>query len=109
MLGEQRAPALSKNVPYEPASHVPCIVRGSGFPKKSVDAPVHMFVDVTATCVDLAGVRGDHTLDGVSLRDIVADPGHYADRALLYDRDDRDDEQARRHRRPPACSRRPTS
>jgi arylsulfatase A-like enzyme len=59
-----------------------------------------MSVDVTATCVDAAGARADHSLDGVSLYDVVADPGRFDDRMLLYDRDDRDD--GRQFQAPPA-------
>ncbi len=88
--GEHRVPPGSKNMPYEQSVLVPCIVRGPGFPHRTVPHPVHMSIDLTATCVALGGTTPDLPLDGVSLTDIVAEPDRYDDRALLYDRDDRD-------------------
>jgi N-acetylglucosamine-6-sulfatase len=88
--GEHRIPPGSKNMPYEPAVLVPCIVRGPDFPHAKIRQPVHMSIDLTATCVDLAGATPDLGLDGVSLRDVDADPTAFDDRQLLYDRDNRD-------------------
>jgi len=88
--GEHRIPPGSKNMPYEPAVLVPCIVRGPGFPHKKILQPVHMSVDLTATCVELGGATPDLPLDGVSLREVGADPSAFDDRQLLYDRDNRD-------------------
>jgi N-acetylglucosamine-6-sulfatase len=88
--GEHRIPPGSKNMPYDPAVLVPCIVRGPGFPRAKIRQPVHMSIDLTATCVQLSGAAPDFPLDGVSLADVVANPVAYDDRQLLYDRDDRD-------------------
>jgi arylsulfatase A-like enzyme len=88
--GEHRIPPGSKNLPYDPAVLVPCVVRGPGFSHETVRQPVQMSVDLTATCVALAGATPDLALDGVSLTDIADDPEHYDDRQLLYDRDDRE-------------------
>lgn len=90
-LGEHRIPLLAKNLPYEPSVRVPCVIRAPGVPAGVVTQPAHMAIDLTATCVDVAGARPSHDLDGVSLLDIAADPLRFADRRLLYDRDDRDD------------------
>jgi N-acetylglucosamine-6-sulfatase len=88
--GEHRIPPGSKNMPYEPSVLVPCVVRGPGFPRTKIRQPVHMSMDLTATCVDLAGATPDLALDGASLREVLANPAAFDNRQLLYDRDDRD-------------------
>jgi len=90
LWGEHRIPPGSKNLPYEPAVRVPCIARGPGFPHTTIHQPVHMSMDLTATCVELAGATPDLPLDGVSLSRIIGDPSSYDDRQLLYDRDARE-------------------
>jgi arylsulfatase A-like enzyme len=45
-----------------------------------------MSMDLTATCVEVAGAIPDLVLDGVSLRHVVADPKRFDDRQLLYER-----------------------
>lgn len=89
--GEHRLPLLMKNLPYDPCVRVPCIVRAPGLARAVVTQPAHMAIDLTATCVDVAGARPDLVLDGISLLDILREPARYDDRRLLYDRDDRDD------------------
>jgi arylsulfatase A-like enzyme len=90
LWGEHRVPPGSKNLPYDPAVLVPCIVRGPSFPHMTIRQPAHMSIDLTATCVDLAGATPGRSLDGVSLAKVVANPSGYDDRQLLYDRDNRD-------------------
>ena len=84
--GEHRVPPGSKNMPYEPAVLVPCMVRGPGFPHATLPQQVHMSMDLTATCVELGAATPDLPLDGVSLTEVIADPGRFDDRQLLYDR-----------------------
>jgi arylsulfatase A-like enzyme len=84
--GEHRIPPGSKNLPYEPAVRTPCIVRGPGFRPTTIRQPVHMSMDLTATCVELGGAAPDLALDGVSLMQVAADPGRFDDRQLLYER-----------------------
>lgn len=89
--GEHRLPFLSKNLPYEASVRVPCLLRAPGLSPGVVPQPAQMALDLTATCVDVAGARPTLDLDGVSLLDIAARPTQHDDRRLLYDRDDRDD------------------
>jgi arylsulfatase A-like enzyme len=84
--GEHRIPPGSKNMPYDPSVLVPCVVRGPGFPDTTIRQPVQMAVDITATCVELAGASPDLALDGVSLARVLADPAGFDDRELLYER-----------------------
>lgn len=86
LWGEHRIPPGSKNMPYEPAVLVPCIVRGPGFPHRTVPQPVHMSMDLTATCVALAAATPDLPLDGSSLTEVIAHPQRFEDRQLLYER-----------------------
>jgi arylsulfatase A-like enzyme len=92
LQGEHRVSPLTKNLPYEPSMHVPCLLRGPGLSQATVKQPVLMSVDLTATCVDVAGAAPDLALDGVSLLEVLHDPGAQNDRVLLYDRDDRDND-----------------
>jgi N-acetylglucosamine-6-sulfatase len=85
-LGEHRIPPASKNMPYEPAVLVPCMARGPGFSHTTIRQPVHMSMDLTATCVELAGASPDLPLDGVSLTQVVAHPSRFDARQLLYER-----------------------
>ncbi len=89
-MGEHRFPPGSKNLPYEPAVLVPCMVRGPGFAHATIHQPVHMSMDLTATCAELGDATPDLRLDGVSLTRLVAAPHRFDDRQLLYDRDNRD-------------------
>ena len=89
-MGEHRIPPGSKNMPYEPAVLVPCMVRGPGFPHTTIRQPVHMSMDLTATCVELAQATPDLPLDGVSLTEVIAAPHRFDDRQLLYDRGNRE-------------------
>ena len=84
--GEHRVPPGSKNMPYEPAVLVPCMVRGPGFPHRTLPQQVHMSMDLTATCVALGAATPDLPLDGVSLTEVIADPHRFDDRQLLYER-----------------------
>jgi N-acetylglucosamine-6-sulfatase len=91
LQGEHRIPQGWKNLPYEPSVRVPCMLRAPGLGARVVRQPVHMAVDLTATCVDVAGAVPDHSLDGVSLLDVIDAPDRYDARRLLYERDNRDD------------------
>src|SRR2546430_9134756 len=45
-----------------------------------------MSIDLTATCVELAGATPDLQLDGVSLTQVVGHPSRFDNRQLLYER-----------------------
>jgi N-acetylglucosamine-6-sulfatase len=85
-MGEHRIPPSSKNMPYEPSVLVPCVARGPGFPHTTIRQPVHMSMDLTATCVELAEASPNLPLDGVSLTQVVGDPSRFDARQLLYER-----------------------
>lgn len=74
-LGEHRRPH-GKMLPYREVLSVPLYIRGPGFPAGRVlTQRVSMSIDIAPTILDLAGVAAPHELDGVSLRDMVRNPG----------------------------------
>jgi arylsulfatase A-like enzyme len=65
---DHRLPLYSKNIPYDVASRVPLVCVGRGFEAGAeVDAPVSAAIDVTATCLAVAGARASVPQDGTSL------------------------------------------
>jgi arylsulfatase A-like enzyme len=67
-------------------------MRAPGVARSSVATAAHMSVDLTATCVAAANAKPDVALDGVSLFDVATNAQRFADRHLLYQRDNRDDQ-----------------
>jgi N-acetylglucosamine-6-sulfatase len=83
LLGEHRL--RGKDVAYREAAAVPLLARGAGLPKgRRVGAPVGS-IDVAATILDATGVEPPVEQDGISLLDVAARPGDYADRDLLVE------------------------
>jgi N-acetylglucosamine-6-sulfatase len=82
LLGEHRL--RGKDRIYDPASRVPLLMRGPGVPLRTVRAPVAN-IDVAATIYDRTQVTPATQQDGVSLLDVAAAPGAYADRELLIE------------------------
>lgn len=73
-----------KNVPYEPATKVPLVMTGPQVPAGSSSVMVTL-QDVTATILELAGVRPRHSLDGVSLLRVIERERSFRDRPILYE------------------------
>lgn len=74
---------FTKSVAYEPSVRVPLLIRGPGFPAGSVVEQLATNVDVATTLTRLGGARPDVTQDGIDLRELIGDPRHLADRAVL--------------------------
>ncbi|MCC5951626.1 MAG: sulfatase-like hydrolase/transferase [Acidimicrobiia bacterium] len=82
-LLDHRTRVLGKHMPYDWAMLTPLTVVGGGFPAGvTVDVPCTA-PDVTATVTALAGATATVPQHGIDLRDVVADPGAFADRATL--------------------------
>ena len=60
-----------KGVAYEPASRVPLIVRGPGFPAGSTYGRVTGLQDIAPTILDVSGEQTRSPIDGVSLLRLV--------------------------------------
>lgn len=89
MHGEHRMPD-GKAVPYQESIQVPLLVAGPGFPAGVHVAEQTANVDLASTIVALGGAVAARDVDGVDLRDVVATPQAYADRAVLIERYDAD-------------------
>lgn len=66
LQGEHRMRS-SKFLPYENSVTVPALMRGPGIKAGKTKTGAAMDVDITATVLDMAGVRSGRTPDGISL------------------------------------------
>jgi len=71
-LGEKQY--IFKQSPWEESCRVPFVVSGPGVVSGQVCTKPISLVDVYATCVDFAGISEPHTLDGNSIKPLLADP-----------------------------------
>lgn len=89
MHGEHRL-TDGKRVPYEESVRVPLMIAGPGFPAGlRIDAQAAN-IDLATTTIAIAGGTAGLPQDGIDLRDVVANPPAYRDRAVLLERYDRD-------------------
>lgn len=90
VYGEHRSPyqGIQKGTMYDVSMRVPLVVRGPGFPPGLSHEPVTMAADVTATVLAVTGAAAGLTGDGVDLTQVVSDPGSFASRSLLHERDE---------------------
>ena len=82
--GEHRI-TKGKLLAYEPASHIPLLIRGPGIPAGSRPKALVSSVDVAATILDLANAQASTPLDGTSLAPFARKPGRRSKRALLIE------------------------
>lgn len=83
-LLDHRLPVFAKNLPYDVSARVPLLCVGAGFPAGGVvDAPASAGIDVTATCLAIAGAEATVPQDGTSLLELAADPVVHASRVVL--------------------------
>jgi arylsulfatase A-like enzyme len=84
--GEHRFPS-EKVVPYEESVRVPLLIRGPGFPAGEKRRQIVGNIDLAPTIAELAGATPSRVVDGESLLPYASDPGHRADRSLLFESD----------------------
>jgi arylsulfatase A-like enzyme len=86
--GEHRLPFVGnfKNCAYDVGMRVPLVIRGPGFPVGVSGEPVTIAPDLTATVLAVADASPGLPVDGIDLRDMIANPSAYADRRLLHHR-----------------------
>jgi arylsulfatase A-like enzyme len=84
MHGEHRALA-EKVLPYEESIHVPLMMRGPGIPAGRVDNRLVGNIDVVPTILDATGVAPERVQDGMSLINLMADPGEETGRDILIE------------------------
>ena len=65
---------IFKQSPWEESCRVPFVVSGPGVASNQVCASPISLVDIYPTCIDYANMAAPHTLDGNSLRPLLANP-----------------------------------
>lgn len=80
-----------KGLPYNPASHVPLVIRGPGVPAgQTVDGLAGMH-DLAPTILELTqtrGAQGSHSFDGQSLAPMLTQASYGDDRTLVLEAGD---------------------
>jgi arylsulfatase A-like enzyme len=74
-----------KFLPYEPALHLPLLIRGPGIRPGSRSSELAANVDITPTVLRLAGVRADRSLDGRPLEAFWRDTARRTRRPILLE------------------------
>jgi N-acetylglucosamine-6-sulfatase len=74
-----------KILPYEPAIHVPLLVRGPGIPPGAVSQELVANVDLAPTILSIAGASPSKTVDGRSLLAFATNPARRSRRPILLE------------------------
>ena len=74
-----------KFLAYEPATHVPFLIRGPGIEPGSSTGELAANVDVAPTLLELAGAEADKSVDGRSLVPYLEDPELRSRRPILFE------------------------
>jgi arylsulfatase A-like enzyme len=74
-----------KFLAYEPATHLPFLIRGPGIEPDSSTGELAANIDVAPTILELAGVEADKSLDGRSLVPYLRDPELRSRRPILFE------------------------
>jgi N-acetylglucosamine-6-sulfatase len=82
--GEHRI-TFSKVYLYEPAVHLPLVIRGAGFPKAAKNPAIVGNVDLAPTILRLAAGNTPSTLDGRDLAAVAKDPSLIEGRGMLLE------------------------
>ena len=73
-----------KFLAYEPATHLPLIIRGPGIKPNTQSGQLASTIDIAPTILELAEVSPDKSVDGVSLVPYAKDPTLRSRRPLLF-------------------------
>ena len=74
-----------KFLAYEPATHLPFLIRGPGIKPDTSTGELTANIDITPTILDLAGVEPDKSVDGRSLVPFLRDPELRSRRPILFE------------------------
>jgi N-acetylglucosamine-6-sulfatase len=74
-----------KFLAYEPATHLPFLIRGPGIPQDSSTGELAANIDIAPTILDIAGVEADKSFDGRSLVPFLRDPELRSRRPILFE------------------------
>lgn len=74
-----------KFLAYEPATHLPFLIRGPGIPQGSSTGELAANIDIAPTILELAGAEADKSIDGRSLVPFLRDPELRSRRPILFE------------------------
>ena len=83
-FGEHRLTG-GKFLAYEPATHMPFLIRGPGIRPNSQTGELTANVDIAPTVLELAGVEADKSIDGRSMAPFLRDPDLRSRRPILFE------------------------
>jgi N-acetylglucosamine-6-sulfatase len=83
-FGEHRLTG-GKFIAYEPATHLPLLIRGPGIKPGTATGELVSQVDLAPTILELAGASPDKSIDGRSLVPFMKDPALRTRRPLLFE------------------------
>lgn len=74
-----------KFLAYEPATHLPLLIRGPGIKPGSSTGELAANIDIVPTLLELAGAEADKSIDGRSLVPFLRDPDLRSRRPILFE------------------------
>lgn len=74
-----------KFLAYEPATHLPFLIRGPGIEPGSSTGELAANIDIAPTLLELAGAEADKSIDGRSLVPFLRDPDLRSHRPILFE------------------------
>jgi arylsulfatase A-like enzyme len=74
-----------KFLAYEPATHLPFLIRGPGIRPGTKTGELSSQIDIAPTILELAGVGADKSIDGRSMIPFLKDPSLRTRRPLLFE------------------------
>ncbi len=74
-----------KFLAYEPATHLPFLIRGPGIEPGSSTGELTANIDIAPTILELAGVQPDKSVDGRSMVPFLRDPELRTRRPILFE------------------------
>jgi N-acetylglucosamine-6-sulfatase len=83
-FGEHRLTG-GKFIAYEPATHMPLLMRGPGIQPGTATGELASQIDIAPTILELAGASADKSIDGRSLVPFMRDPALRTRRPLLFE------------------------
>ena len=83
-FGEHRLTG-GKFIAYEPATHLPLLIRGPGIKPGTATGELAANIDIAPTILELAGAGADKSIDGRSLVPFMRDPALRTRRPILFE------------------------
>ena len=74
-----------KFLAYEPATHLPFLIRGPGIKPGTQSGELAANIDIAPTVLDLAGVEPDKSVDGRSMVPFLRDPELRSRRPIIFE------------------------